>query len=48
MKKSSRIWAEISIVAIISTVIIFTSPSLVQNIRIGLDFKGGYENEHYR
>ncbi len=39
MKKSSQIWADILIVAIISTVIIFTSPSLVQNIRIGLGFQ---------
>lgn len=47
MKKSSQVWADILIVAIISTIIIFTSPSLVQNIS-AWDFKGGYENEHNR
>jgi len=48
MKKSSRIWSGILIVAIISIAIISTGPSLIQNIRIGLEFKGGYKNEHNR
>ena len=43
MKKPSQIWSGILIVAIIATAIIFTGPSLVQNTRIGLEFKGGYE-----
>ena len=48
MKKLSNLWAGILIVAIISIAIIPTGPSLVQNIRIGLEFKGRYENEHNR
>ncbi len=48
MKKSFQIWSSILIVAIISIAIISTDPSLVQNIRIGLEFKGGHENEHNR
>ena len=31
------------IVAIIAIAITFTGPSLIQNTRIGLEFKGGYE-----
>lgn len=43
MKNFSHIWAGVLIVAIIATVIILTGPTLVQNTRIGLEFKGGYE-----
>ena len=43
MKNFSHIWAGVLIVAIIATVITLTGPTLVQNTRIGLEFKGGYE-----
>jgi preprotein translocase SecF subunit len=43
MKKFSHLLAGILIVAIIAIVITFTGPSLIQNTRIGLEFKGGYE-----
>jgi preprotein translocase subunit SecD len=43
MKKSFHLWAGILIIAIIATAIAFTGPSLVQNTRVGLEFKGGYE-----
>ena len=43
MKNFSHLWAGVLIVAIIAIAITFTGPSLVQNTRIGLEFKGGYE-----
>ena len=43
MKNFSHIWTGILIVAIIAIAIAFTGPTLVQNTRIGLEFKGGYE-----
>ena len=43
MKKFSHLLAGILIVAIIAIAITFTGPSLIQNTRIGLEFKGGYE-----
>jgi len=43
MKKFSNLFAGILIVAIIAIAITFTGPSLIQNTRIGLEFKGGYE-----
>jgi len=48
MKNFSHLWAGVLIVAIIAIAITFTGSSLVQNTRIGLEFKGGYENEHNR
>jgi SecD/SecF fusion protein len=43
MKKFSHLLVGILIVAIIAIAITFTGPSLIQNTRIGLEFKGGYE-----
>jgi SecD/SecF fusion protein len=43
MKKFSHLFAGILIVAIIAIAITFTGPSLIQNTRIGLEFKGVYE-----
>lgn len=43
MKNYSHLWAGILIVAVIATAIALTGPSLVQNTRIGLEFRGGYE-----
>jgi preprotein translocase subunit SecD len=43
MKNFPHLWTGILIVAIIAMAITLTAPSLVQNTRIGLEFKGGYE-----
>jgi len=43
MKKFSHLWAGILIITIISIAITLTGPSIIQNTRIGLEFKGGYE-----